>query len=685
MAKRISPSIHRPRSPGIFSRNQALQSRNQTETQSLYVELQNAILRSTYAQENARDQLVTQLVEAGLAANPFPTVVRQAFQTAATTLIGTELSHLYEVPPLQPEANQLALYENRKRIRAQLDFLVDEQNLISAWHRQLLDVFAKLGSGLPRYELHPAGLTISVPLIAQLPDPTSFIDDLVRRLTSLATHPAGRTHFPGYHLSQIIITNLLTASRLTLEEARNRPYRITWPIDAKLSVADLIDTYLSGTPFAALLKTEATIVVPNNLRTEHFIATATIGFGKTQLMQSIVLNDLDDPNRPSTVIIDSQGDAISALSRLKRFDPAIDDRLILIDPTDRSPPALNLFHYDREYADTLDERDREEFLAGIIELFEFVAGGLLGAELTPRMSVTFRYLAQLLIQIPDATIGTLIGLLQDPEPYFQYFDRMTPTARNFIEEIFKANSQYRQTREHILQRLFHVLSNPAFERMFAHPRNKLDLRAALNGGKVVLINTAKAQLKAEWSAIFGRYFVALIMQAAFARAFIPREQRRLALIHLDEASEYLDPNIDQLLIQGRKYAIALHLYHQTMDQMNKKELRATALAIPALRFTGSLNDADANLLAKEMNTTPEFLKSVSKTRQGADWIAYIRNLTPTAVKFKVPFLQAEREPKMSEDAYQLLLERNRQNVSAPPQTHTHPGDRKPPTNNGDEY
>ena len=235
-------------------------------------------------------------------------------------------------------------------------------------------------------------------------------------------------------------------------------------------------------------------------------------------MQSIIMRDLEDPARPSTVVIDSQGDAIRTLSRLQQFDPAHDDRLILIDPTDQQPPALNLFHWDRQFAASLNERQREEYLEGVIEMFTFICSGLLDAELSARMSVVFRFVSQLLVLIPNSTIHTLIDLLADPAPFMQYIADLSPTAQTFIEQLFSEKSKLRDTRERISQRLFHIISNPVFERMFAHPENKFDIRSALNDGKVILISTAKSQLKSEWSSIFGRYWIAQLMQASFARA-----------------------------------------------------------------------------------------------------------------------------------------------------------------------
>src|SRR6476620_10900874 len=81
------------------------------------------------------------------------------------------------------------------------------------------------------------------------------------------------------------------------------------------------------------------------------------------------------------------------------------------------------------------------------------------------------------------------------------------------------------TRQQILTRLWGVLSNSVLERMFAHERNKLDLFEAMNRGSLILINTAKDLLKQEGCEILGRFFIALIAQAAQERASIAEDRR----------------------------------------------------------------------------------------------------------------------------------------------------------------
>ena len=91
-----------------------------------------------------------------------------------------------------------------------------------------------------------------------------------------------------------------------------------------------------------------------------------------------------------------------------------------------------------------------------------------------------------------------------------------------------------------------------FERMFASPQNRLDLFPVLNDGGIVLVNTAKDFMKSEASSMFGRYIIALTFKAAMERAILPEHERRPTFLWVDEASEYFDDQIDDLLNQARK-------------------------------------------------------------------------------------------------------------------------------------
>jgi len=88
--------------------------------------------------------------------------------------------------------------------------------------------------------------------------------------------------------------------------------------------------------------------------------------------------------------------------------------------------------------------------------------------------------------------------------------------------------------------------------MLSHPKSKLDLFAEMNAGKVILINTAKDLLKEQGTEIFGRFFIALIAQAAQERGVLSKEQRLPTFVYIDEANDYFDRNVGVILSQARK-------------------------------------------------------------------------------------------------------------------------------------
>lgn len=529
------------------------------------------------------------------------------------------------------------------------------------------DLFEGLLEALPDAAFEEVPAAFSVPLYALL-DPADIVARLLvtflHELVPETPDSVAALAFMGtrYRLWQ----NLLAVSRLTPEQAESAPHRIVGPKDCGLAPPQMIEAYLGGTPLAAFVAIPLPFALPRAQRFEHCHILGGTGHGKTQLLQTLMLADFDDPERPAVVAIDSQGDMVRTLSRLARFDPALDDRLIILDPADTAwPLRLNMFDINRARIDALDLGAREQVLAGIVELYDYIFGSLLGAELTQKQSVIFRYIARLMLEIPDANIQTLRQLMEDKHfPTFApYIARLRGTTRAFFETEF-ADRSFSGTKQQIRRRLYGLLANPTFERMFSHPKNAFDMKAAMDGGKIVLINTAKDVLKAEASAIFGRYMIALAMQAALERAADPEADRRPAFVYIDEAADYFDQNIDTLLIQARKYKVGLTLAHQHLDQLTSS-LRASIMTNPSIRFAGGVSQKDANALDADMRTTAAFLMNMRKHKAETEFACYIRNVTESALALRVPLGRAEREPRMDDRAYAQLKDRIRRQVAAP--------------------
>lgn len=410
----------------------------------------------------------------------------------------------------------------------------------------------------------------------------------------------------------------------------------------------LVDTYLEGTPWLELFNCAIPVTIPEATRFEHHYIVAGTGHGKTQTLQQLILHDLDavTAGRASVVVIDSQSDLIRNISGLSIFAEGgpLADRLCIIDPTDIEwPVALNLFDVGKERLQSYSALDQERLTNSIIELYDFVLGSLLDAGMTQKQSVIFRFVTRLMLHIPDATIHTFRELLE-PDGYTTYqpfIEKLSGSARAFFQSEFQSK-EFAGTKRQVLRRLYGILENQTFERMFSHPKSKLDLFSEMNAGKVILINTAKDLLKENGTEIFGRFFIAMIAQAAQERATLAKEDRLPTFVYIDEASDYFDKNIGTILSQARKQNVGLICASQQLSQMDPK-LQEAMLTNTSIKFAGGLSAKDARAMAAEMRTDPGFIEGQDKL----SFAAFIKGTTRHAVSVGVPPGQMEKLPCMS--------------------------------------
>ena len=352
----------------------------------------------------------------------------------------------------------------------------------------------------------------------------------------------------------------------------------------------MISKYSRNTPFETFFACSTPFAIPERARFEHCHILGGTGHGKTQLLQHLIFADIENAKyeRRSIVVIDSQGDLIRKLSRLRVFgrnaERSLYSRFCLIDPNDIDfPVSLNIFDTNRKRIEQYGKAEREKILNGTIELYENFFGSLLGAELTQKQGVIFKYLARLMLEIPDANIHTLRDLMDDAEPFIPYMEKLKGSARYFFEREFFDRS-FGPTKKQISKRLWGVLATPSFEKMFAQAQNKVDMFELLNRGSIIFINTAKDLLKQEGCELFGRFFLSMVSQAAMERSVIAEEKRTPTTVYIDEAQEYFDDNIGILLAQARKFKIGLVCGNQTLDQLSPGSTRHPLCPIPAPRW-----------------------------------------------------------------------------------------------------
>lgn len=427
------------------------------------------------------------------------------------------------------------------------------------------------------------------------------------------------------------------------------------PSDYDGTPEEVVQGYLRDTPLESLFTADIPFEIPGPARFEHHWIVAGSGHGKTQTLQYFIGRDLERviAGAASVVVIDSQGDLIKTIVALKQFAPGgpLHDRLCLVDPTDiEYPVALNLFDAGLERLRQYNPLDRERLMNGVLELYDFVLGSLLSAELTQKQAVIFRYITRLMLHIPGATIHTFRELMEPRgyEKYAPHIAKLEGTARAFFETEFNSK-QFEDTKRQVVRRLWGILENRTFERMFSHAKNKLDLFGEMNSGKVILINTAKELLKQNGTEIFGRFFIALIAQAAQERATLPREARKPTFVYIDECADYLDENVSLILEQARKFNVGIVLAHQYVGQLSPR-LQESFAANTSIKFAGGVSDRDARTFSHMLRCTPEFIYGQPK----GHFAAAVRNFTSSAVSLGVPFGYLEAMPKMTAEEWESV-------------------------------
>jgi len=556
--------------------------------------------------------------------------------------------------------------EARQTIARRKRWALDYNRMMGIVRRQLVGAFTAFVNALPetcfeRWDGNeePA---FAVPLVSLLDEPSEAIERLL-----MALYDDDTMRFEIFvRVRERLATNMLVASGFP---PTTNPHEVTdrliLPARQKNKTpAELADLYFAGTPFEALFRLPVPFHIPDTARFEHCHIIGGTGHGKTQLMQRMIHADLvaAQTDGRSIVVIDSQGDLINKLVRLDLFSPgepdSLADRLVLIDPADvEFPASLNLF--DAPLARVAEYRpvDRERVLNGVVELYESFFGALLGAELTQKQGVIFRYLARLMLAIPGATIHTLMQLMEDGRPFRPQMATLEGSARYFFEKEF-FHPSFAATKKQILKRLWGVLSTPSFERMFAQRENKLDLFTALNDGKIILINTAKDLLKTEGSQLFGRFFVSMLSQAALERSTVPEHRRTPTYVYVDEAQEYFDDTIETILSQARKYRVGITMAHQTLDQLSPR-LRAAFLSNTSLKCAGGVSARDARALASELHTSPEFIENMRRRGGRTEFAVWLKHRTADALRLSVPLGFLERQPTQTEEEYDELIQANR--------------------------
>lgn len=277
----------------------------------------------------------------------------------------------FTLPPPDPDATTAGLWNERDTLRIQTRILADFDSRMGT-------VEALLRTALPTLSASTEPSLFATPIHAQIRDFPKYLEQLIQLIFCEEVETAELF----LKLRARIAANLDAIDEKQLRLPTRHPSR---------DPLELIDAYFHGTPFPDFFTKTVPLPVSNETFFSHMHVVGGSGAGKTQWLQTLILHHLQKDDPPSLVIVDSQGDLIDRLSHLALFDPdggKLAERLVLISPKDIAhPPAINVFDINRDRFGRYDQATREQVVAGVIETFDYLFSGLIGADLTAKQSV----------------------------------------------------------------------------------------------------------------------------------------------------------------------------------------------------------------------------------------------------------------------------------------------------------
>ena len=526
----------------------------------------------------------------------------------------------------------------RRFLRAKEHFLANEERVYQSLQTALGNIMGGVMQNLPPISTD-TNSAFTIPLSEVVPNVGHVVDGIIGVLMADELIECG--HFTD--LQTRIYENVCTASGIAPYTDSKRA--LVTADKSELPASELVQTYLSGTPFLEIFNTLVPFSIPDETRFSGQWIIAPPGRGKTTLLHSMFLEDLD--RDASIIVMDSKGDLINPIKSMA----AIADRLVLIEPDVHHPLALN----------PLDVASGD--VAHTIALIEYILSGLLEAKFTNLQSALFRHVLPAIMQaIPHPTIEDLKRVLADGLTSEQ-IGRLDDRLRRFFEDKthgFYAKT-YAETRSQIIWRLDFILTNDTMRAMFASPTTRLKIGEAMNTGKIILIDASKAILGDDGSEFYQRFFLALILAAAQQRSKLRPQDKMPVYCYLDECQWVRnDQKLATILDECRSQKIALILAHQRTEQITDKNV-LSAMSNCAIRFANS--DDEAKHLAPKLRCEPEFLYSLPR----GTFAAFVRDLTPHAVALKVPYTNLEALPRMTPGQQEAIRQRMRAEYGFAPQ------------------
>ncbi len=327
-------------------------------------------------------------------------------------------------------------------------------------------------------------------------------------------------------------------------------------------------------------------------RRRHFYTIGKTGMGKSNLMESMAIQDIQNGN--GIAYVDPHGEGAE---KLLDFIPQerIKD-VIFFNPADLDfPIAFNVM-------EKVDFRYRHLVAGGLMAVFKKVWPDVWSARMEYILSNTILAL----LEYPDSTLLGVNRMLSDPDYRKRVVEQVKdPIVKAFWSVEFARYSQKYETEATaaIQNKVGQFVSNALIRNVIGQTKSTVNMRKIMDDGKILILDLSKGRIGEDNSRLLGALLITKLQLAAMSRVDIPEDERKDFYLYVDEFQNFATESFANILSEARKYRLNLIVGHQYITQMDEIVRDAVFGNVGTLAVF-RVGAEDAEFLEKEFS--PEF-------------------------------------------------------------------------------
>ena len=342
---------------------------------------------------------------------------------------------------------------------------------------------------------------------------------------------------------------------------------------------------------------------PEDLLRRHHLYVARTRMGKSTLMHHVVTHKLREKaegrDTDAIVVVDPHADLVAGL--LEQVPESLADRVRLIDLAETwGAPGINLL-------DTRIFADRDRTADSVVRVMHG-----LWEQWGPRMQSILEHTVKSLHEANEQveadrqyTILDGLSLIADPKFRKEVLEKVNdPHLLRFWARDFLGWNRERRGEAiaPVQTRLAYYASSKKARAILGQSRSTIDIRQTILEGGILFVSTAQGSVGRDVSALVGASLLNLVDSVIREQKSLPLQQRRGALVVVDEMRSMPGVDYESMFSELGKYGASFILATQSLAKLDdlSRTMRDTILANVGCLAVFQVAGSDARQLVWEL-------------------------------------------------------------------------------------